>query len=68
MAGLFLMQGKTQEAAGEVQAGDIVAVAKLKETQTGDTLSTKADKILLPGDRFPCPLHLVRHRAQGPWR
>ena len=55
VAGLFLLQGKTQEAAGEVQAGDIVAVAKLKETQTGDTLTTKADKIRLPGITFPLP-------------
>lgn len=55
VAGLFLLQGKTQEAAGEVQAGDIVAVAKLKETQTGDTLTTKADKIRLPEIEFPVP-------------
>ena len=55
VAGLFLLQGKTQEPAGEVQAGDIVAVAKLKETQTGDTLSTKADKVLLPAITFPVP-------------
>ena len=55
VAGLFLLQGKTQEPAGEVQAGDIVAVAKLKETQTGDTLSTKADKVLLPAIVFPIP-------------
>ncbi len=48
VAGLFLLQGKTQESAGEVRAGDIVAVTKLKETQTGDTLTTKADKIKLP--------------------
>jgi elongation factor G len=55
VAGLFLMQGKTQEPAGEAQAGDIVVVAKLKETQTGNTLSTKADKILLPDIVFPVP-------------
>jgi len=56
VAGLFLLQGKTQETAGEeVQAGDIVAVAKLKETQTGDTLTTKADKIRLPDIEFPVP-------------
>ena len=55
VAGLFLLQGKTQEAAGEVQAGDIVAVAKLKETQTGNTLTTKADKIRMPEIEFPVP-------------
>jgi elongation factor G len=55
VAGLFLLQGKVQESAGEVRAGDIVAVAKLKETQTGDTLTTKADKIKLPGITFIVP-------------
>jgi elongation factor G len=49
------MQGKTQEPAGEVQAGDILALAKLKATQTGHTLTTKADKILLPEIHFPVP-------------
>jgi elongation factor G len=67
VASLFLMQGKTQEAAGEVQAGDIVAVAKLKETQTGDTLSTKADKILLPEIVFPVPsiTFAIEPKARG---
>lgn len=55
VGGLFLLQGKTQESAGEVKPGDIVAVAKLKETQTGNTLSTKADKILFPEIKFPIP-------------
>ncbi len=55
VAGLFLLQGKAQEPAGEVQAGDIAVVAKLKETQTGDTLSTKAEKVLLPAITFPAP-------------
>jgi elongation factor G len=55
VAGLFLLQGKTQESAGEVRAGDIVAVAKLKETQSGDTLTTKADKVLLPPITFSEP-------------
>lgn len=55
VAGLFLLQGKAQEPAGEVQPGDIVAVTKLKETQTGDTLSTKADRLQLPPIVFPVP-------------
>ncbi|MDF1579373.1 MAG: elongation factor G [Desulfuromonadales bacterium] len=35
---LFLMEGKKQKPVSEAFAGDIVAVAKLKETATGDTL------------------------------
>jgi elongation factor G len=67
VAGLFLLQGKAQETVGEVYAGDIVAVAKLKETQTGDTLSTKADKILLPEFIFPVPSisFAVEPKARG---
>ncbi|HEY7510838.1 MAG TPA: elongation factor G [Vicinamibacteria bacterium] len=45
---LQVMQGKTATAVGEIQAGDIGAVAKLKDTQTGDTLSDKAHPIVLP--------------------
>jgi len=55
VAGLFLLQGKAQEQTGEVQPGDIVAVTKLKETQTGDTLTTKGDKLQLPPITFPVP-------------
>jgi len=41
---LMLMQGKTAVPVPEVRAGDIGAVAKLKESRTGDTLaSAKAD-------------------------
>ncbi|HOD29648.1 MAG TPA: elongation factor G [Syntrophales bacterium] len=35
---LFFLEGKTQKPADGVVAGDIAAVAKLKETVTGDTL------------------------------
>src|SRR5688572_17064992 len=45
---LQVMQGKTATAVPEIQAGDIGAVAKLKDTQTGDTLADKAHPIVLP--------------------
>jgi len=45
---LVLLQGKTQVSVPKVVAGDICAVAKLKETQTGDTLSDKAHPIIYP--------------------
>ena len=47
-SGLFLPQGKEHVNVPEARAGDIVAVAKLKETATGDTLSTKDHAIVLP--------------------
>jgi len=55
VGGLFFLQGKNQESAGEVNPGEIVAVAKLKETQTGDTLTVKGKKIQFPEILFPIP-------------
>ncbi len=44
---LLLLQGKSQTEVAEVKAGDLGAVAKLKDTQTGHTLGDK------DGARFP---------------
>jgi len=52
---LQIMQGKTPTGVGEIQAGDIGAVAKLKDTQTGDTLCDKAHPIVLPKVEPPEP-------------
>jgi elongation factor G len=52
---LFLLQGKAQTPVPEVQAGDIGAVAKLKDTQTGDTLADRASLIVYPAVVFPEP-------------
>jgi elongation factor G len=52
---LVLLQGKTQTQVPEVQAGDFGAVAKLKDTQTGDTLADKATPIVYPPVVFPEP-------------
>jgi len=55
VGGAFFLQGKTQEAAEQALPGDIIAVAKLKETQTGDTLTVKGEKIKFPEVKFPVP-------------
>jgi elongation factor G len=52
---LELLEGKNQTPVPEIQAGDLGAVAKLKETQTGDTLSDKAHPIVYPPLVFPEP-------------
>ncbi|MGB9793011.1 MAG: elongation factor G [Thermacetogeniaceae bacterium] len=52
---IFVMRGKQQEAVPEVKAGDIAAVAKLQETNTGDTLCRKDRPIKLEGIDFPEP-------------
>ncbi len=49
------IQGKTQTAVAELRAGDLGAVAKLKETLTGDTLGDKAAPILYPKPKLPEP-------------
>jgi elongation factor G len=45
---LQVMQGKTPTTTDQIPAGDIGAVAKLKDTQTGDTLADKASAIVFP--------------------
>jgi elongation factor G len=53
---IVLLQGKTQVAVPKLLAGDIAAVAKLKETQTGDTLSDKAHVISYPAVKWIEPV------------
>jgi elongation factor G len=48
-------QGKTLQPVTEVQAGDIGAVAKLKDTLTGDTLAEKGIDIGYPPVKLPEP-------------
>jgi len=45
---ISIMQGKTAVSVTELHAGDIGAVAKLKDTLTGDTLGDKSAPILYP--------------------
>jgi len=47
-SGLFLPQGKEHVSVPEARAGDVVAVAKLKDTLTGDTLTTKDFPAVIP--------------------
>ncbi|MFA5785576.1 MAG: elongation factor G [Actinomycetota bacterium] len=53
---LFTLRGKTQDNVSSVPAGDIAAVAKLAETETGDTLTNKAKPFVLPRPVWPEPL------------
>lgn len=43
---VFAIEGKTQKSVPSASVGDIVAIAKLKETTTGDTLCDERDPIL----------------------
>ncbi|HEX4999967.1 MAG TPA: elongation factor G [Terriglobia bacterium] len=50
------MQGKSLVNIGKLHAGDIGAVAKLKETVTGDTLADKAHQITYPAVKWVEPV------------
>ena len=52
---ISVMQGKQMVPVNELHAGDIGAVAKLRETLTGDTLGDKASPIVYPTVALPEP-------------
>src|SRR5258707_2763522 len=55
LAHISIMQGKTAVPVNELHAGDIGAVAKLKDTLTGDTLGDKSAPIQYPHVKLPDP-------------
>jgi elongation factor G len=55
LAHIGVLAGKTIQAVPELHAGDIGAVAKLKETLTGDTLTDKASPVAYPAVILPEP-------------
>jgi len=63
---LLLLQGKSQTEVAEVKAGDLGAVAKLKDTQTGHTLGDK-DGVRFPPLTFAEPVlsYAIEPKARG---
>jgi elongation factor G len=55
LAHLSSPQGKTLQPVTELHAGDLGAVAKLKETLTGDTLAEKGLNVTYPPVKLPEP-------------
>jgi elongation factor G len=64
---LLLLQGKTQASVPEIKAGDLGAVAKLKDTLTNDTLGEKSDPITFSAVRFPEPVlsYAIEPKSRG---
>jgi elongation factor G len=64
---LLVVQGKTHTAVPEVKAGDLGAVAKLKETQSGDTIAEKGAKVTFPPLVFPAPVlaYAIEPKTRG---
>jgi len=53
LGALHVINGKTLDKVNEAQTGDIIAVVKLKDTQTGDTLCDKSNAIVYPKVEYP---------------
>jgi elongation factor G len=53
---LFLVQGKKQVPVQQLETGQIGAIAKLKETLTGDTLCLETQPIVIDFAKFPDPV------------
>ena len=64
---LLVVQGKTHTPVPEVKAGDLGAVAKLKDTQSGDTLAEKGAKITFPPLVFAAPVlaYAIEPKSRG---
>lgn len=61
---LAVPQGKERLEVTRLLAGDIGCVAKLRNTHTNDTLSTREHPVRLPGVAFPEPLvHFAVHAS-----
>ncbi len=64
---LFILEGKKQQPVEEGLAGDIVAIAKLKDTQTGDTLCDESDPVIFePVQPLPAVIsYAVEAKVKG---
>ncbi len=67
LGSLVLLQGKAQTPVPEIKAGDLGAVAKLKETLTGDLLAEKRVAFTVPATRFPEPVisYAIEPKSRG---
>jgi elongation factor G len=56
IAGIMIFRGKEHMGVDEVEAGDIITVAKLTSTETNDTLCSKDNSVQFPKINYPEPL------------
>jgi elongation factor G len=64
---LLALQGKTQTHVPELKAGDLGAVAKLKDTHTNDVLAEKTTRIRFAPIKFPDPVlsYAIEPKSRG---
>ena len=67
LGALTVMQGKTQHPVPELRAGDLGAVAKLKETHTSDTLAEKGATVRFAPIAFADPVlsYAIEPKSRG---
>jgi len=67
LGNVFALQGKTQTTVPEMRAGDLGAVAKLKDTLTNDTLADKSEPVTYPAIKFPEPVlsYAIEPKSRG---
>lgn len=64
-ARIYILRGKEQIEVSELHAGDIGALAKLSNTGTGDTLSTKANPVVYDRIQVSVPYTCLRYKAKN---
>ncbi|MGB9711841.1 MAG: elongation factor G [Dissulfurimicrobium sp.] len=64
---IFLLEGKAQKPVEQATPGEIIAIAKLKETATGDTLCTRANPVIYPFVDIQPPVltYAIRPKTRG---
>lgn len=62
---VYIMQGRNPVEVKELHAGDIGAVAKLSNSMTGDTLSTKARPVTYGRPDISIPYNYMRYKAKN---
>jgi elongation factor G len=64
---VLTLQGKTQTHVPELRAGDLGAVAKLKDTRTNDTLGDRQANFSVPPMKFPEPVlaYAIEPKSRG---
>ncbi len=67
LGSLSLLQGKAQTPLPEIRAGDLGAVAKLKDTQTSDTIGDKATGFTFTPIKFAEPVlsYAIEPKSRG---
>jgi len=64
---ILVLEGKAQKPVPEAGPGEIIAIAKLKETATGDTLCDRSQPVILPFIALPKPVltYAVKPKSRG---